>query len=317
MMKRTTFISLIVTVAAMVLPGMSYAQNRDSLVVDIDFIDDDVDTGDLQLKDDPVVKEKKPRKSRKDIKLQTDTLSFDNLYLDTVVVNKKKLINDYTMIGVQYGAGVASAFYNPSRQQRFVVSPYNFGIVYTRYGKMFNFMPYFGLQVGAFYNTEGYRFKIDKETGAPNYTESGADRALITTYDGSVLAHAHIDFWKMKLIINAGYYVGYRANIVRYRNDEIISKEFNDYDRRFDYGLKGGAGFGFVFDPVEFHLTATYKHSFNCLFDPDYDSPIYYRYAYPYSIIISAGIHVQLTKRVGKTTRQIKMEAREALIDKK
>lgn len=316
-MRRHTLISLFVVLAALLLPGISHAQVRDSLVVDIDFVDDDVDSGALEVKEVPTVNEKKHGKSRREIKRQTDTLSFDNLYLDTVVVKKKILINDYTMIGVQYGAGVASAMYNPSREQRFVVSPYNFGIVYTRYGKMFNFMPYFGLQVGAFYNTDGYRFKIDKETGEPNYLESGADKALITSYDGSMLAHMHFDFWKMKMILNLGYYVGYRTNVVRYRNGEVINREFNDYDRKFDYGLKGGFGFGFVFDPIEFHLQATYKQSFNCLFNPDYDSPIYYRYAYPYSVIISAGIHVQLTKRVGKTTKQIKTEAREAIMNQK
>ena len=86
-----------------------------------------------------------------------------------------------------------------------------------------------------------------------------------------------------------------------------------DYDRRFDYGIKGGAGIGLIFDPVEIHLMATYKYSMATLYDPDYMSPYYYRYAYPTNIIISAGLHFQLTKRVGKTKAQLRREAKQQL----
>ena len=49
------------------------------------------------------------------------------------------------------------------------------------------------------------------------------------------------------------------------------------------------------------------------LYDPDYYSKYYYRYAYPSNIVISLGLHFQLSKRTGKTRHQLKMEAREQL----
>lgn len=257
-----------------------------------------------------------PHRTKKEIKLSIDTMHFSDEFLDTLVFDKKKrAINDYTMIGVQYGAGLCSAIYNPSRAQRMRLSPVNFGILYTRYGKMFDYMPYFGIQAGFFYETEGYRFKqkLKGDDRRVAYLQDGADNAMFHTANFSAMAHCHVDFWKMKLMLNLGYYVGYRLDITRYREEEIISKEFMDHDKRFDYGLKGGAGVGFVFDPIEVHLSATYKHSFNALFEPDYQSKEYYQFAYPYSIVISLGIHVQLTKREGKTTKQIRAEARAAV----
>ena len=54
-----------------------------------------------------------------------------------------------------------------------------------------------------------------------------------------------------------------------------------------------------------------YKHSLSSLFNPDYNSKYYYRYAYPSNIIISAGLHFQLTKRTGKTKSELKKQAKD------
>jgi len=320
-MKVKALITLFVAAAALMLPSLGHAQQRDTLKfdqgidLDINLIDSEDEENEATVSEPS--SNKKGKNNRKDRYTQADTVVFNDLYLDTVVVKKKNLINDYTMIGVQYGVGVVSAMYNPNRSQRFALAPVNFGVTYTRYGKMFGFMPWFGFQAGVYYGTDGYRFKHDKETDEPVYTESKADKALISTIDGTMNAHAHFDFWKLKLIVNVGYYLGYRLDINRYLNNEVISTSFEEYDRRFDYGVKGGVGFGIVLDPIEFHVTAMYKQSFQNLFEPNYKSDIYYRYAYPYGVTINAGIHVQLTKRVGKTTHQIKAEAKEAVFNKK
>ena len=89
-----------------------------------------------------------------------------------------------------------------------------------------------------------------------------------------------------------------------------IEHSFLDTDRRWDYGIKGGVGFGIVFDPIEIHIQAMYKYSLGTLYEPDHYSDIYYRYAYPTNIVISAGVHFQLTKRSGKTQKALKEEAR-------
>ena len=244
--------------------------------------------------------------------------SIPDAILDTIEVKKNTSINDYSMFGVQYGVGLSQVMWNPTQKQGMQMMPYNIGIMYTRYGKMFGYMPYFGFQIGLFYGQEGYKFKKNDDTGY-TYTIQGADRAIFDVVELPFLSHMHVDFWKMKVIADIGFYVGYRLKIHRfpyngeYRNDDYaaVQDSFLETDRRWDYGIKGGLGFGFVFDPIEIHLKAAYKHALSSLYEPDHYSQYYYRYAYPSNIIISVGLHLQLTKRTGKTKAQLKKEAKE------
>ena len=48
----------------------------------------------------------------------------------------------------------------------------------------------------------------------------------------------------------------------------------------------------------------------------DYYSKYYYRYAYPSNIIISAGLHFQLTKRTGMTKNNLMKQAKEMVYGK-
>ena len=208
-----------------------------------------------------------------------ETLDIDALsdsYLDSLDINKDIPINDYTMIGFQYGVGISQVSWNPTMQQRFRFVPVNFGFLWTRYGKMFGYMPYFGIQAGVFFGQEGYQFEEDDEGYTP--TLEGATGAIMNVVEVPVMAHCHFDFWKMKLMVNLGLFGGYRLSISRFGDGvpESIRNSFLDTDRRFDYGIKGGAGFAFVFDPVEIHFTAMYKHSFGTLYEPDYYSKYYY-----------------------------------------
>lgn len=260
--------------------------------------------------------ENRKKEAAKTVELLADQIP-DHV-LDTMNINKKTFINDYSMIGIQYGVGLSQVMWNPTQKQEMLLMPYNVGITYTRYGKMFGYMPYFGFQVGVFYGQEGYKFKKDEDTDY-TYTIQGADKAIMDVIEVPFVSHMHIDFWKMKVLAEIGFYVGYRLNIHRYplggefRNDSYVSTQntFLETDRRWDYGIKAGVGFGFVFDPIEIHLKANYKHAFSSLYNPDYYSQYYYRYAYPSNIVISAGIHFQLTKRTGKTKAQLKKEAKE------
>lgn len=275
--------------------------SADSLDIDFQMVDSS----------DTLVKEETPeeRLSKREAKRKAAQTEFSDEYLDTVSVKKRGKINDYSMIGAQFGMGIGEVLWNPSNKQKFRFSPYNVGVMFTRYGKMFGYMSYFGIQAGAFFGVEGYKFKTDKESG---YTPRvmGATEAYMQMIEFPVLAHCHVDFWKMKMLINLGFFLGCRLNIERISETEIqYQHEFAPTDHRFDYGLKGGVGFAFVFDPVEIHFQAMYKQSLSSLYDADYTSPYYYKFAYPMNIIFSVGLHFQLTRRVGLTTREVKQAA--------
>ena len=53
-----------------------------------------------------------------------------------------------------------------------------------------------------------------------------------------------------------------------------------------------------------------YKYGMSSLYKPDYYSEYYYRYAYPSNFIFSVSLHFQITKRIGKTSHELKREAR-------
>lgn len=243
----------------------------------------------------------------------TDTLT--NEFLDTVNVKKKLKLNDYSMIGVQYGVGLSQVMWNPSQKQDMLFMPVNFGVTFTKYGKMFGYMPYFGFQAGIFYGQEGYQFEYNEDKDY-TYKIAGAEKAVIDVVEVPILSHLHFDLWHMKIIAQIGFYAGYRLSIHRYpgKTGYVAPENVRSFlptDKRFDYGIKGGLGFGLVFDPIEIHIQAMYKHAFSSLYEPDHASPYYYRFAYPSNIIISAGVHFQLSKRSGMSKAQLKKQAKE------
>lgn len=240
-------------------------------------------------------------------------------FLDTVQVKKSLKLNDYSMIGIQYGAGLSQVLWNPVQKQNFVFMPYNFGVTYTTYGKMFGYMPFFGFQAGVFYGQEGYQFEYNEDKDY-TYTLEGAEKAVMDIVEVPVLSHLHFDMWHFKIIAQIGLYGGYRLNIKRFAGktgmlNPETANSFTDYEKRWDYGIKGGLGFGLVFDPLEIHIQAMYKHSMSSLYEPDYYSQYYYRFAYPSNIIVSAGVHFQLTKRSGSTKKAIKEQARKIVYE--
>lgn len=231
--------------------------------------------------------------------------------LDTINVKKKLVINDYAMIGFQYGVGLSQVMWNPKQKQDMLFVPVNAGVTVTKYAKMFGFLPYFGFQAGLFYAREGYRFKYDKDNDV-----EGAEKAIMDVIEVPLLLQCHVDLWNFKFMVNLGCYGGYRLAIERFpgKSGSVapeVQHSFLPTDRRWDYGIKGGVGFGLVFDPVEIHIQAMYKHSMSTLYNPDYYSEYYYRFAYPTNIVISAGVHFQITKRTGKTKAQLKKMARD------
>ena len=242
---------------------------------------------------------------------QADTLT--NEYLDTLNVRKALVVNDYSLIGVQYGVGLSRVMWNPPQEQSMLFVPVNFGVTYTRYGQMFA-MPYFAFKAGLFYAKEGYQFEYNEEYDW-TYKVEGAEKAILEVVELPLLFQFHYDSWNFKIIAEVGCYGGYRLGIQRFpgKTGNVrpeLEYSFTETDRRLDYGLKGGVGLALVFDPLEFHITASYKHSLSSLYTPDHYSQYYYRLAYPSNIIVSAGVHYQLSKRTGKTKASLKKEAK-------
>lgn len=250
--------------------------------------------------------DRKPRRERRDTTLYPDT------FLDTVNVNRVFLINDYSMLGFERGVSLSRMFFNPPYKQGWRFSPEYYELTYTRYCKMFGYMPYFGLKVGAAYGHEGFLMVPNLETGYISMI-SGATECVYDVAEIIAMAHFHYDIGRFKLMLDAGPYGGKRLNIERIGEDvdEDYRFAFYDWDRRYDYGLKGGAGFALMFDPVELHINAKVRYSWSPLLDPDYRSPYYFTFAYPFDVMVTAGLHFQITRKLGKTKGMLRKEARQ------
>ena len=238
-----------------------------------------------------------------------DTVS--TAYLDTVNIDNTLHLNDYSMIGVNYGIGRAQAVFNPPKEQGSQTIPSYYGITYTKYGKFFGYMPYFGLQIGLFKGTDGYAFKPNKD-GEYNVTVEGARKVTYDFIEVPLVAQFHIDTHNFKLLADGGMYVGYRYKIHRegdFKYPDLMD-DFTDYENKWDYGFKAAAGFGLVFSPIELHVKLNMRYGLGSFYKPDYADREYYRFAYPFDLILSVGIHYQLSRRSGKTKSQLKEEAR-------
>lgn len=237
-----------------------------------------------------------------------------------VVVKNFADINDYSILGVNCGVTFSQMSFNPTVKQAWLFNPMYYSVMFTHYLKMFSYMPYFGYQLGIAYGKEGYKFKENKDTKTI-YSIEGAHQAVFEEVEIPFLAHFHFDALHFKIMANAGLYAGYRLSIVRSGPSVTpgLENSFKDTDRQPDYGLQGGAGIGFIFTPVEFHFNAMVRYSWSSIYTPD-SSPskwnqYYYRFAYPLDLMITAGVHIQLTKRFGRTTKDLKRQAKEIVLN--
>ena len=228
----------------------------------------------------------------------------------TEIVRTYADINDYSLIGVNGGVTFSQMMFNPTVKQSWLYNPVYASVMFTHYMKMFQYMPYFGYRIGFAYGREGYKFKKNKDTGTIHKID-GATEASMEVVEMPFLAHMHFDALHFKIMADFGMYVGYRQSIER-RGPSVtdaLRHSFAETDRQWDYGLQGGAGFALVFSPLEIHFNAALRYSWATIYDPDYYSPYYYRFAYPFDVMFSAGVCFQLGKRTGKTNKVLRKEA--------
>ena len=253
---------------------------------------------------------------------QQDSIVYSAEFLDTLnLVKRRGPVNDYSMIGANYGVTFSTAFFNPQKMGLdFVFQPTYFSLMFTHYQKMFNYLPYFGYTIGFSYGHSGARFKDNPETGYPLGYIDGATYETMETVQMPAMMEMHIDSEPFKFLIDLGGYVGYRLSVSRsgiWLPEEFENK-FRDYEYRFDYGICGGFGIAYMLSPVEFHLKAMGRWSLQSLYVPDYYNEIfhpyneyYYRFGNPIDLAITFGVYFQITRRTGKTTKQIKQQARD------
>ena len=246
---------------------------------------------------------------------------FEQMYVDTLTI-KVPALNNYSSVGFSFGLTSTAMSFNPTHgQHRDEYFGYD-SLRFTHYEKMFDYLPYFGWQIGVEYGHEGYHFKKNDET---DYTfvfyKERSEQIKMQVVEVPFLAMIHYDTRWAKFFADFGLYAGYRLSIERFGPlvEEAYRYDWYDSDRRWDYGLQGGAGAGFFLDPFEFFFRVELRYGWSSIFEPDSQFPegsgyedrnaYYWRFGYPFDMMYSVGVNINLGKRYGKTKKDLKREA--------
>ena len=182
------------------------------------------------------------------------------------------------MAGVSYGYNIGNVSFDPPVTHNSVATFSNFSILYNYYHDLWGSSPYFGFQTGFSRIESGY--------------EILGQRYLTEMYRIPLVSQFHIDFWKMRFLINLGAYGAFRSKLT-----EPKGSSFDTQDKRLEFGIIGGGGLAFVVKPFEIHLEANYNHSLTYLSDPRKGGAERPQYTYPNHLIFSASLFFHIKSK--------------------
>ena len=206
--------------------------------------------------------------------------------------------NAQHMVGLRGGYALSGVHFKFYDTQKNIGTPINFSLLYTYYHSLWGINSIFGIQTGLNYAEQGFIQTF------PNYP----DYQITTRYrvvEVPLISQFHIDFWKMRLLINIGAFAGYRLSATEEEPqnrskplENIIKKDyiFDCYDRRADFGFIGGGGLAFRLKYFEIQLECNYQYSLSMLYHPRKESNLYYLYTFPHQLIFSTALFVPLSK---------------------
>ncbi len=179
------------------------------------------------------------------------------------------------LAGIRASWNLSGMDSRPDMEYKGITTYQNYSLVYTNYHSLWGTIDRFGFQAAISKTEQGFLY---------------ADE--ITRYEAisiPLISQFHIDFWRMRLLINAGGFGGYRYNR---RNSD--GSGFDEFDNRIDYGFIAGGGFAFIFKPFEIHLEGNYQYSLSYLHNPKKQSETDYLFTYPHQLLISLTLNIHL-----------------------
>lgn len=187
---------------------------------------------------------------------------------------------DEHLLGVKYAFNLSGVMFDPPTMGgKFKPAPLNVSLLYTYYSSMWGRMPYFGLQTGLKYGQEAVQLTLGETEKVENYN----------IIELPLISQFRYTLGKIRFLFNIGGYGAYRLAIDR-------EGGFDEYDIRYDYGLTGGGGVGFIFRPFELQVECNYKYGFGDLYKNNKYGDERWIYSNTQHIMISVGLFVHLDK---------------------
>ena len=191
------------------------------------------------------------------------------------------------LVGVRWGYNISNVTFDPAKEHTAIKSTKNYSVLYTYYHDIWGASPYFGFQTGLSFWQTGYKSgNIEEQTD------------LISL---PLVSQFHLDFWKLRVLLNLGGYGGYRLNKTVYdlsgTGDAAGVTGFDDLDNRIEFGIIAGGGFAVVLKPVELQFEANYNYSLSYLYNPRKLNETVPQYTYPNQLIFSVSLMYHIKQR--------------------
>ncbi|MFA6770566.1 MAG: hypothetical protein WCR71_05275 [Bacteroidales bacterium] len=179
------------------------------------------------------------------------------------------------LIGVKAGYNISGLDTRPDLEHKTISTYQNFSLVYTYYHDLWGTMKIFGIQTGLSKQSQGYLSK----DGANTY--GAISIPLVSQF--------HLDFWRMRILLNAGCFGAYRYSMNNYDDSS-----FDEFDNKLDAGFIVGGGLAFILKPIEVHLEGNYQYSLTYLQDPKKFSSTEFLFTHPKQLIFSVSLNIRL-----------------------
>ncbi len=180
------------------------------------------------------------------------------------------------LIGIRAAYNISGMDTRPDINSSSIKTYNNYSLVYTFYHDLWDMIHNFGFQAGISRLEQGYFLN-----------EQTVRYEVITV---PLVSQFHLDFWRMRLLLNAGGFGGYRLNKIDFDGTE----GFDQHDIRYDYGFIAGAGVAFIFKPFELHLEGNYQYSLSYYHKPQKYSNIDYLFTYPHQLLFSVTLNFHI-----------------------
>jgi hypothetical protein len=163
---------------------------------------------------------------------------------------------------------------------------FNPGILYR-----YEHKKYAALQIEANYIFKGYIKDIDTVAMTPETTNR------ITSFELPLMAQGFIRLGAFRPYLTGGVVVGY----ILERSTQVTGEEsqkyvFDEYDRKFEYGLEGGGGLGIQVYRFEVQAECRYHYNFSFLRNPVIPTNRGNRYINTTQLMFSVSLLYRLSK---------------------
>jgi hypothetical protein len=189
----------------------------------------------------------------------------------------------YVGIKGSQGHNSVSAMPNFDKKNLVTFSP---GILYR-----YEHKKYAALQIEANYINKGYIKSVDTVLMTPENTHR------ITSFELPLMAQGFVRLGMFRPYLTGGVVVGYILD----RSSQVTGEKrekhvFDEYDRKFEYGITGGGGLGIKISKFELQAECRYHFNFSFLRNPSIPGSRVNQYLNPTQLMFSASLLYCLSK---------------------